>query len=169
MIPERYEALSEAEKWASGVEVDRTRPGLRAVLLRDADPVRMAAPARGLRIRVLERELAGEAARGQPPREHAQVHSTSWEASRPTIGQVTHLDLELDHGRIEPEHGVGGRVDRDVDAVVVTGRVGHPADAARRPLANALFRILHREGHGVDEAAGRQLDVAVPRRQAIAP
>src|SRR5215467_5079777 len=70
---------------------------------------------------------------------------------------------------MKPDDGVGRRLDRDVDPVVVAGRVGYPRDAAGRALANALFRVLHREGRRIDEAAVRELDVTVPRRQAIAP
>src|SRR5262249_4619873 len=153
----------------SKVEVDGARPGLRTVLLSHPDPIRMAPAARRGRVGVIEREGGCLTPRRQAAQEHPQIDPSGRKRERTSIGEVAELDLELDDWRVESKRGAGRRIDRDVDAVVVAGRVRDPGDARVGPLANSLFRIFHRERNRVDDASGGELDVAVPRGESVAP
>src|SRR5689334_17105761 len=105
----------------------------------------------------------------KPPGEDAKFDPAGRKRPRVAVGQVAHLYVKLYDRRVKSKHGVGRRVDRDVEAVVVAGGIRRPGQASGGPPADSLFRILHRVRRGVDEAAGRQLDMAVPYRQTIAP
>src|SRR5512145_2678259 len=153
----------------SEVEIDRACPGLGAVLLSHANPVRMALTAYGRWVGVVEREVARVPAHRQPPHEHPEVDPARRKGPRLPVVELAQLDLELDYRRVEPKCGAGRRIDGDVDSVVIAGRVRHPGDARARPLADSLFRIFHRVGRSAGETAGRKLDVSVPRGQSIAP
>src|SRR5262249_40678267 len=112
----------------SKVEVDGARPGLRTVLLSHPDPIRMAPAARRWRVGVFEREVVCLTPRGQAAQEHPQIDPSGRKRERTSIGEVAELDLELDDWRVESKRGAGRRIDRDVDAVVVAGRVRDPGD-----------------------------------------
>src|SRR4030095_4202875 len=153
----------------SEVEIDRASPGLGAVLLSHANPVRMTLTAYGRWVGVVEREFACMAAHRQSAPEHPEVDPARRKGSRLPVVELAQLDLELDHRRVEPKCGTGWGIDADGEPVVIAGRVRHPGDARARQLPDSLFRILHRVGRSAGETGALTLDVSAPRGQSTAP
>ena len=149
----------------SGGDVDGAGPGFCAVDLGNAYPVWMTAGRRGV---FLETEFYFAASTDRHLFEYGGDFDTACIYAHGTIRNFFEGDLVVHHAGLEVEHGFGGCVQGEDNAVCIAGGDGFPGDGSVRGFLDALGSGVEGIAFGVEDFPFVQGEATVPADQAVA-